>query len=134
MRVLLDTNVLCRLAQTAHPLHPVAEDCIAKLRNEGHELCIVPQVLYEYWVVVTRPVSDNGLGMQPAVVDMAIDICGSSYSRFSAMNVESSDVARTGAEARCKRQKRPRRATRRCHEASWPSALAYLQHRRFPTL
>ena len=55
MRVLLDTNVLCRLAQKGHPLHSAAEDAVLKVREDGHEPCLVPQVLYEYWVVATRP-------------------------------------------------------------------------------
>ena len=30
----------------------------------GDEPCVVPQIIYEYWVVCTRPVgSPNGLGM-----------------------------------------------------------------------
>ncbi len=73
MRVLLDTNVLCRLAGQGHPLHLPAERTVTRLYDEGHELCLVPQVLYEYWVVVTRPVSDNSLGMATSDVNKAID-------------------------------------------------------------
>lgn len=36
---------------------------LAVLRIRGDELCIVPQNLYEFWAVATRPVSVNGLGM-----------------------------------------------------------------------
>ena len=74
MRILLDTNVLCRLAEKGHPLHDTVEVALSSLRDDGHELCLVPQVLYEYWVVVTRPVSDNGLGMPTADVDKAIGL------------------------------------------------------------
>lgn len=74
MRVLLDTNVLCRLAQKGHPLRSAAEDAILKVREDGHEPCLVPQVLYEYWVVATRPAAENGLEMAPADVDEAIDL------------------------------------------------------------
>lgn len=74
MRILLDTNVLCRLAERGHPDHSTAENAIAKLRGQQHELCLVPQVLYEYWVVVTRPAAENGLGMTTADVDAAIDL------------------------------------------------------------
>jgi predicted nucleic acid-binding protein len=73
MRVLLDTNVLCRLAEKGHPLHAAVEGAVARLRGEAHELCLVPQVLYEYWVVATRTATENGLGMSPADVDRAID-------------------------------------------------------------
>lgn len=74
MKVLIDTNVLCRLAQKGHPLHATAESAILKLREEAHELCLVPQVLYEYWVVATRPESENGLDMTPGDVDKASDL------------------------------------------------------------
>jgi predicted nucleic acid-binding protein len=73
MKILLDTNLLCRLAQKAHPFHAVAADAVSMLKDDGHELCLVPQVLYEYWVVVTRPTFDHGLGMQPAEADRAIE-------------------------------------------------------------
>jgi predicted nucleic acid-binding protein len=75
MRILLDTNVLCRLAERGHPHHVVAKRAVTKLRNDQHELCLVPQVLYEYWVVVTRPIAENGLGMPTSNVDKAIDFC-----------------------------------------------------------
>ena len=74
MRILLDTNVLCRLASKDHALHTVADKAVSALHNAGHELCLVPQVLYEYWVVATRPATDNGLNMATANVDQAIDL------------------------------------------------------------
>jgi hypothetical protein len=34
--------------------------------NEAHfEICLVPQVLYEFWVVATRPAASNGLRFSP---------------------------------------------------------------------
>jgi predicted nucleic acid-binding protein len=73
MRVLLDTNVLCRLAQVTHSMHAAADLAVQTLEHDGYELCLVPQILYEYWVVVTRPTSDNGLGMSPEAADRAVD-------------------------------------------------------------
>jgi len=73
MRILLDTNVLCRLATLAHPLHPIAQGAISNLLNDGHELFLVPQNLYEYWVVATRPLTDNGLGIATVDADQAVD-------------------------------------------------------------
>lgn len=35
--------------------------------------CLVPQVVYEYWVVATRPTADNGFGMASTDVNQAID-------------------------------------------------------------
>lgn len=74
MRVLLDTNVLCRRAERGHPQHAEAEFAVTKLHGAGHDLCLVPQILCEYWVVATRPASENGLDMPPGVADKAIDL------------------------------------------------------------
>jgi predicted nucleic acid-binding protein len=63
MSTLLDTNVLTRSAQPRHPMCQVAVDAVAFLHAQGDPLCLVPQVLYEFWVVATRPVAENGLGL-----------------------------------------------------------------------
>jgi hypothetical protein len=66
MSTLLDTNILTRCAQPAHPMCQPAVDALTLLRGQGDELCLVPQNFYEFWVVATRPVAVNGLGMLPA--------------------------------------------------------------------
>jgi hypothetical protein len=66
MSMLLDTNILARAAQPGHPMHQLADDAVAELRRQGETLCLVPQNPYEFWVVCTRPVAQNGLGMSPA--------------------------------------------------------------------
>ena len=63
MSVVLDTNILTRAAQPAHPSHEDTLDALEVLRKQGEYLCIVPQNLYEFWVVATRPLAANGLGM-----------------------------------------------------------------------
>lgn len=45
MDVLLDTNVLTRCIEPAHPHHPIAHAAIAALVRRGDRLCLVPQVL-----------------------------------------------------------------------------------------
>lgn len=45
MRILLDTNVLLRSAKQDHPQYQVSVDASELLRQRGHELLIVPQVL-----------------------------------------------------------------------------------------
>ena len=62
MIVLLDTNVLLRLDHVGHPHRPIAREAIERLLDEQHQPRILPQVLYEYWVVATRPAETNGLG------------------------------------------------------------------------
>ena len=66
MNVLLDTNILTRLAEPGHAMHQPARDAAKALQSQGHTLCIVPQNLYEFWVVCTRPIASNGLGKSAA--------------------------------------------------------------------
>jgi predicted nucleic acid-binding protein len=66
MNVLLDTNILGRMLEPGHPQHRVAHDATDALVLRGDNLCVVPQVLYEFWVVATRPVAVNGLGLTVA--------------------------------------------------------------------
>ena len=66
MRILVDTNVLLRTVEPAHSQNQVTVDAIDILWERHHELLIVPQVLYEFWSVATRPIENNGLGMFPA--------------------------------------------------------------------
>jgi len=61
--ILLDTNILIRLAQPDHAHHITARDAVRALLEQGEELITVPQNLYEFWVVATRPTAANGLGM-----------------------------------------------------------------------
>ncbi len=63
MNVLCDTNILTKWVDPVHPLHDVVDRALSALRRQGNELCLMPQVLYEFWVVGTRPIAVNGLGM-----------------------------------------------------------------------
>jgi predicted nucleic acid-binding protein len=63
MSVQLDTNILIRLAQPTDPAHGIARTAVAKLQGTRRSPGIVPQNLYEFWVVATRPVAGNGLGL-----------------------------------------------------------------------
>ncbi len=72
MSVVLDTNILTRAVQPAHPSHKVALDSLEALRKQGEDLCIVPQNLYEFWVVATRPRGVNGLAM--SIVEAQVEI------------------------------------------------------------
>jgi predicted nucleic acid-binding protein len=63
MQVLVDTNVLLRLVEQDHPQCQAATEATKILRLAGHQLVIVPQVIYEFWVVATRPIEANGLAL-----------------------------------------------------------------------
>jgi predicted nucleic acid-binding protein len=62
MNYLIDTNIFTRLAEPGHVMHQQAVDAVKLLARHHHRLHIVPQNLYEFWVVCTRPVDVNGLG------------------------------------------------------------------------
>src|SRR4051812_2875879 len=66
MNYLVDTNILTRLAEPGHAIHKAALDAVKTLARDGHRLHIVPQNLYEFWVVCTRPTAVNGLGKTAA--------------------------------------------------------------------
>ena len=70
MSVLIDTNVLSRLDDPAHIHHQEALAAIEWL--DAHRQECVPQVLYEFWVVATRPVNVNGLGLDVVQTDQII--------------------------------------------------------------
>ncbi|HXD86033.1 MAG TPA: type II toxin-antitoxin system VapC family toxin [Urbifossiella sp.] len=61
--ILLDTNILLRFANPIDPAHPVVHKVIVHLLTHGETLCVVPQNVYEFWVVATRPLTNNGLGL-----------------------------------------------------------------------
>jgi hypothetical protein len=61
--VLVDTNALLRTLQVRHPQHEVITRALELLAEQGRHLHVVPQNLVELWVVATRPVEQNGLGL-----------------------------------------------------------------------
>ncbi len=66
--ILLDTNVLGRMTNSADPQSVVARRAVHTLLANRERLVVVPQNLYEFWAVATRkpgppPIGQNGLGM-----------------------------------------------------------------------
>jgi len=76
MLVLVDTNVLLRAAAPAQPHHAFATRMLRGSRQVGHDVCVVPQVHYEFWVVATRPLAQNGLGMTAAAAAVHLRTLG----------------------------------------------------------
>ncbi len=60
MWILLDANVIVGLSKDDR--RPIVAKAIKKMHSNGHEMVLVPQVIYEFWVVATRPADKNGLG------------------------------------------------------------------------
>ncbi|TWT35225.1 PIN domain protein [Posidoniimonas corsicana] len=61
MRLLVDTNILLRASQPDSPLFETCVRAVEALPAAGYTGFLVPQVVYEYWVVATRPADVNGL-------------------------------------------------------------------------
>ena len=69
--ILLDTNLLTRITRSHDPQSAIARAAIQTLLRRGERLIVVPQNLYEFWAVATRPAGSppagrNGLGMTAA--------------------------------------------------------------------
>ena len=66
MNYLVDTNILTRLVEPTHAMHRQALDAVTLLIRQAHNLYVVSQNFYEFWVVATRPANVNGLGKTAA--------------------------------------------------------------------
>jgi predicted nucleic acid-binding protein len=62
MSVLIDTNILLRTAQPAHPLSSLAALAVGRLLTQNETVFFCPQNIAEFWNVATRPATANGLG------------------------------------------------------------------------
>ncbi len=65
MLILIDANILLYAADPASPSCSASVRATSELRLRGDIPCIVPQSLYEFWVVATRPLAQRGLGLTP---------------------------------------------------------------------
>ena len=64
MRALLDTNIVLRYLHKDSESHAEVARAVHSLTTGNNEAVLVPQVLYEYWAVATRPYgSSNGLSL-----------------------------------------------------------------------
>lgn len=72
-RVLLDANILLRLLDPRQIHHSVTIRAIRQLGLMGAELVTVPQSFYEFWVVATRPLVNNGMGLTPSACERWVD-------------------------------------------------------------
>src|SRR5262245_54162011 len=63
MSYVADSNILLRIVQDDHPMHTEALRAAVRLMRQDEVIYALPQNLYETWVVATRPVANNGLGL-----------------------------------------------------------------------
>ena len=83
MKVLLDTNILSRIVEPGHVQHRAVLDATDTLGKQKHDLVLVPQILYEFWAVCTRPLNANGLGKTVAEAEKEL---GSFQSLFTVLD------------------------------------------------
>jgi len=60
------------LAEPGQAQYQTALDATTTLVQRGDHPCLVPQVLYEFWVVATRPKAVNGLGLTVAAAAKSV--------------------------------------------------------------
>lgn len=70
MSYAIDTNILARSMEESHPMHQPASEAVAILVSSEEVVSVFPQVLYEFWVIATRPREQNGLGLSAAEAEI----------------------------------------------------------------
>ncbi len=69
---LLDTNIVLRFTDTNSCQYDLVVNAISQILLEGDQCFITSQVIIEFWVVATRPISVNGLGWTVAETEQAV--------------------------------------------------------------
>jgi predicted nucleic acid-binding protein len=102
--ILLDSNILLRLVKTTDPAFPAVSTAVTTLLSAGDTLCIVPQNLYEFWAVATRPaVGANGLGL--SIIECRTEIAR--FKRLFHLLRDPLSLFRTSFDARLVAAMRP---------------------------
>ena len=70
MKYLLDTIILLRLIELAHPHHREVREVLKTLRRQNVIFYVLLQNVSEFWNVCTRPADKNGLGLSIAKTDL----------------------------------------------------------------
>ena len=77
---LLDTNIIVRFADIESLDYSHINDAIFQILSQGDRCCITAQVIIEFWVVATRPVSVNGLGWDVIKLSRQYQSCSSNLN------------------------------------------------------
>jgi predicted nucleic acid-binding protein len=81
VRVLLDTNVLLRLAE-GETGDSAVRAAVVRLKARDEQLCFTMQNIIELWNVCTRPTSSNGLGVSMSDVEVRARILDAQLTRL----------------------------------------------------
>lgn len=71
---LLDTNIILRFTDTHSFEYDLINDAISQILVQDGQYFITSQVVIEFWVVATRPVTANGLGWTPEETEQAVQM------------------------------------------------------------
>ena len=81
--ILLDANILVHSKQPASPHYQAITQMLTDFAENSEDLAVCQQVLYEYYVVATRPAAQNGYGIS---ADDAIDQINDFKSAYTYIN------------------------------------------------
>jgi len=73
MPILIDTNILLRVAEPSSAEHRECVDALQLLAKSIRGPVLCAQTMIEFWVVATRPVAVNGLGMDSVEASATLD-------------------------------------------------------------
>lgn len=74
MRILLDTNIVLRMANRGAAGSQNITSAIRQRYARGDEFFVVPQCIYEMWSVMTRPAeASNGLDFSPEEAALEVE-------------------------------------------------------------
>jgi predicted nucleic acid-binding protein len=78
--ILIDTNIILRSKQKGSPHFYEVTEKLVNLIESGEDLVICPQVIYEFYVVATRPIEHNGFGLPLKIAIHEIENLLETYS------------------------------------------------------
>ena len=78
--ILLDTNIILRSKQEGSTHYKKVTEKLVELISSGEELVVCPQIIYEFYVVATRPADKNGLGLSLEIAMKEIENILETYS------------------------------------------------------
>jgi predicted nucleic acid-binding protein len=71
---LLDTNIILRFANPDCAEYDLINNAISQILLQSGKCVITSQVITEFWVVATRPISANGLGWTVEKTQQAVQM------------------------------------------------------------
>jgi len=83
LNLLLDTNILARYVIQSDPQHLEVRSALERVYSRQWDPVFAPQSIYEFWVVATRPLESNGLGLDPLLVRAEVQVILDTFPRLS---------------------------------------------------